>query len=37
MPNEKSVRELRSKVKLKGRKSLTPREYEEAIKLGLIK
>lgn len=37
MPNEKRVRELRSKVKCKGRKSLTPEERKEAVELGLIK
>lgn len=35
--SEKRVRELRSKIKFKGRKALTHDEYEEASSLGIIK
>ena len=34
---EKRARELRSKIKQKGRSSLTEEEREEAVSLGVIK
>tara|TARA_B100000886_G_C20424818_1_gene493392 strand:+ start:2265 stop:2402 length:138 start_codon:yes stop_codon:yes gene_type:complete len=34
---EKRARELRSKIKNKGRKSLTEEERKEAVSLGVIK